>query len=35
VARVALRIRDTRTGRALYRLAPASLLAVLKARLPR
>jgi glycosyltransferase involved in cell wall biosynthesis len=35
VARVALRIRHTRTGRALYRLAPASLLAVLKARLPR
>jgi hypothetical protein len=35
VARVALRIRHTRTGRALYRLAPASLLAALKARLPR
>jgi hypothetical protein len=35
VARVALRIRHTRTGRALYRLAPASLLAVLKTRLPR
>lgn len=35
VARVALRIRHTRTGRALYRMAPASLLAVLKARLPR
>jgi glycosyltransferase involved in cell wall biosynthesis len=35
VARAALRIRHTRTGRALYRLAPASLLAALKARLPR
>jgi hypothetical protein len=35
VAQVALRIRHTRTGRALYRLAPASLLAALKARLPR
>jgi hypothetical protein len=35
VARVALRMRHTRAGRALYRLAPASLLAVLKARLPR
>jgi len=35
VARVALSIRHTRTGRALYRLAPASLLAALKARLPR
>jgi O-antigen biosynthesis protein len=34
VARVALRIRHTRAGRALYRLAPASLLAALKARLP-
>ena len=35
VARAALRIRHTRTGRALYRLAPASLLAALKSRLPR
>ena len=35
VAQVALRIRHTRTGRALYRLAPASLVAALKARLPR
>jgi hypothetical protein len=35
VARMALRIRHTRTGRALYRMAPASLLAALKARLPR
>lgn len=35
VARAALRIRHTRTGRALYRLAPASLVAMLKARLPR
>jgi len=35
VAQAALRIRHTRTGRALYRLAPASLLAALKARLPR
>jgi GT2 family glycosyltransferase/glycosyltransferase involved in cell wall biosynthesis len=35
VAEVALRIRHTRTGRALYRLAPASLVAALKARLPR
>ncbi len=35
VAQVALRIRHTRAGRALYRLAPASLVAALKARLPR
>lgn len=35
VARAALSIRHTRTGRALYRLAPRSLLAALKARLPR
>jgi hypothetical protein len=35
VARAALRIRHTPTGRVLYRLAPASLLAVLKDRLPR
>jgi glycosyltransferase involved in cell wall biosynthesis len=35
VARAALRIRHTRAGRALYRLAPASLVAMLKARLPR
>ncbi|HKW54651.1 MAG TPA: hypothetical protein VJO12_13240, partial [Stellaceae bacterium] len=35
VARAALRIRHTPTGRALYRLVPASLLAALKARLPR
>lgn len=35
LARVALSIRHTRTGRALYRLAPASLRAALKTRLPR
>ncbi|HEY2864977.1 MAG TPA: glycosyltransferase [Casimicrobiaceae bacterium] len=35
VARAALRIRHTRAGRALYQLAPASLVAMLKARLPR
>ena len=35
LARAALRIRHTRTGRALHRLAPPSLLAALKARLPR
>ena len=35
LARAALRIRHTPTGRVLYRLAPASLLAVLKDHLPR
>ena len=35
VARAALRIRHTLTGRVLYRLAPKSLLDALKARLPR